>query len=62
MKNDKSDVLKRIISKGETMETLTKRGRGVELEQMCSDIGVSEYGTAKVKAVRILKWVEKQAK
>lgn len=41
---------------GETFESLTKRGRGVYLEQLCSDFGLSEYGTTKAKAERLLKF------
>lgn len=46
------------VLKNETYETLTKRGRGAYLEQLCLWAGLSEYGTAKEKANRLLKWYE----
>jgi hypothetical protein len=46
----------------ETLETLTVRGRGVTLEQYCIWAGLSEYGTSKQKAERLLKWKDQVKK
>lgn len=46
--------------KNETVDMLCKRGRNVELEQLCIWAGISEYGTAKNKAERLLAWSAKQ--
>lgn len=48
--------------KGETLATLTARGRGVELEQICIWSGLSSYGTSKNKAVRLLAWYDNKMK
>ena len=42
--------------KSEDITSLTKRGRGVQLEQWCIWAGLSEYGTNKEKAKRLLEW------
>lgn len=44
--------------RSEDFESLTKRGRGVFLEQLCCDLDISEYGTSKAKAERLLKFYE----
>ena len=44
--------------KNENIESLTKRGRGAELEKYCSLIGESKYGTAREKACRLLHWYD----
>lgn len=56
--NMKNEVLKRL--ENEDFESLTKRGRGVHLEQLCVWAGLSEYGTSKDKANRLLEWKEKK--
>jgi len=44
---------------GMTVEALSIRGKGVFLEQSCSYVGISEYGTNKDKAERLLAWRDK---
>ena len=45
---------------GMTVEALSIRGKGVFLEQSCSYVGISEYGTNKEKAKRLLAWRDKK--
>lgn len=42
----------------ENIETLTKRGRGSELDMYCSWIGSSKHGTSRDKASRLLYWYD----
>ncbi|MFG3613333.1 hypothetical protein [Rummeliibacillus stabekisii] len=42
----------------ENIESLSKRGRGTELEKYCSWIGISKHGTAREKAIRLLNWYD----
>ena len=45
---------------GMTIETLSVRGNGTILEQLCLHVGISEYGTNKEKAKRLLAWRNKK--
>ena len=50
------------ILNNETMESMCKRGRGTTLEQWCIWAKLSEYGTAKEKAQRLLGWRKQNEK
>ena len=56
MTDNENILLERL--ENENMESLTKRGRGAELEKYCSWIGKSKHGTAREKACSLLHWYD----
>lgn len=46
--------------KGESLQSLTVRGRGGDLSTACTYAGLTEGGTTEEKAKRLLKWYREQ--